>query len=54
MMETDIAGKPLQDFGQFVIGASLQGRQGVVPGIIIGPIGIFKLMLDEKQPCPGR
>ena len=31
MVKSDIAGKPLQDFGQFKIGTSTQGDLFIIP-----------------------
>src|ERR1700690_1984750 len=50
VMETDVAGKPLQDARQFVEGTAFQSGGNVAPVFPAFPINIFKLMLDIKHP----
>ena len=49
MVEANIAGKPLQHFGQLVIGTALHRGQRVIPFGFVGPIGIFELMLGVEK-----
>jgi hypothetical protein len=49
---TDVAGKPLQHAWQAIIGTSFQRRLMEIPRLVGLPIGVFVLMLNEKEPTP--
>ena len=48
VMNTDVAGEPLEDLWQFVEGAALEGGGGVVPVFTALPIDVLELVLDIK------
>lgn len=50
MVDADIAGEPLQHFWQGIIRTAVKGGAFSIPLFFMGPVGIFKLMLDVKQP----
>ena len=52
MMKADVAGEPLQDTRQTIVRTAFHRRTTKFPLLVRLPIGVFKLMLDEKQPAP--
>lgn len=56
MVKADIAGKPLEDFRQIIIGAAEHGGTVEIPILTVIPSGIIELMLDKEHPAanPGR
>src|SRR6266581_7749429 len=50
VMEPDVAREPLQDPGQFVKGAPLEGRFREAPFLAPLPVHSFELMLHVEQP----
>ena len=50
MMEPDTAGHPLQYRGELEIRTTSDRRRGVVPMLVILPVRILELMLNEEQP----
>ena len=54
VMHADIAGEPTERRRQFVERAAVQGRLGLAPfpGCFLG--GSLELMLNVKEPHPGR
>src|SRR5579863_9658424 len=50
MMEADIAGEPLQEFGQFVKRAALERRRGVIPILGARPVSALELVLHIEEP----
>src|SRR5690349_13165734 len=50
VVQTDVAGEPLQYFRQFVIRTALQCRPHRVPILLPRPVIFLKLMLDIEQP----
>jgi hypothetical protein len=46
----DISGKPLQNFREFVKGASFHRCFHPVPFVMVRPVHPFKIVLDIKQP----
>src|SRR5436309_10893877 len=54
VMESYAAGNPLQPSRESEKGASRNGGRGVVPMLVVLPVRILELMLDEEEPQPGR
>src|SRR3989442_13203917 len=54
MMDPDAAGEPLQESGQLVKGAPLDGRFREAPLLPPLPVHSFELMLHVKQPEADR
>lgn len=52
MVIADIAGKPVEQGGEFVEGAPLHGGGGVIPFPLAAPIGVLELVLAVKEPDP--
>ena len=50
VMVSDVTGEPLKHPWKVVIAAPLHGSGGVIPFIAAGPVGVFELMLNIKQP----
>lgn len=50
VMVADVAGEPLQEFGQLVIRTALHGGADEVPLLIWFPVGVLELMLDIEKP----
>ena len=49
MVETNVAAKPLQQFGQLEIGGTFESGPFVIPFVVPAPVGIFKLVLHIKE-----
>src|ERR1043165_5094981 len=54
VMKADVAGEPLQDFRQFVEGASLERSRAVIPIGAAVPMKVFEWVLDVKEPHARR
>ena len=54
VMHADIAGEPTERRRQFVERATVQGRLGLAPFPGCFPGGSLELMLNVKEPHPGR
>src|SRR5882762_4332718 len=54
VVKPDVAGEPLEHFGQFVERTALQRCLGVIPVAAAFPVNAIKLMLHIKQPYPSR
>ena len=52
VMQANIAGEPLEDFGQFEIRAAFQCYFHRIPRSVTRPIRALKLMLNIEQPEP--
>ena len=50
MVETDVAGKPLQNLRQLVERATLQSGSREIPLVTALPVNPLELMLHVKQP----
>ena len=50
VMVSDVAREPLEHPWKVVVAAPLHGSSGVIPFIAAGPVGVFELMLNVKQP----
>ena len=50
VMVSDVAREPLEHPWKVVVAAPLHGSGGVIPFIAAGPVGVFELMLNVKQP----
>ena len=55
VVETDIAGEPLENFGKFVERAPFEGCRCEVPLTFTGPVNILELVLHIEHPdaCGG-
>jgi len=50
VVKADVAGKPLEDFRQFIERAALERGSAVIPISAAFPVDVFELVLDVKQP----
>ena len=53
VVEADISGEPLEDFGKLVKGASFESSAREVPVVFAFPINAFELVLDVEEPDTG-
>ena len=53
VVEADISGEPLEDFGKLVKGASFESGVREVPVVFAFPINAFELVLDVEEPDTG-
>jgi len=54
VVNADIGGEPAQGARQGVVRAALKRHLVQVPGSVVGPYGILKLVLDLEQPDTDR
>jgi len=51
VMKTNVPSEPLQHARQTVIRAAFERRSNIIPAVVRLPIGMFELVLNEKQPA---
>ena len=53
VVQSDVAGEPVQRARQLIIGGAEERRDLEVPTLSLVPGRLFELMLNEEKPAPG-